>query len=591
MRFAGFETRLRARQEAKKGSTTPLTVPLPVGVRFKSMDSTLCATPEGMEVLDDYFSIPVAVIKPRVQRENFDFWAEMPDEIQMEIFRRLTPKEIIRCSGVSKKWHKMCFDGQLWMNLDAAEYYKDIPGESLVKIMTAAGPFIKDLNLRGCVQMGERWGFDSQKITDVCRNLENFSVEGCRIDRSSVHYFLLRNPRLVHVNMSGLSTLNNSAMKIIAQTCPLLEHLNVSWCHHVNTRGLLAVTQSCTRLKELLAGEIKGFNDKEFMLDLFKRNTLEKLIISHCTDFDDEALQLLIQGQDPEMDVLTDRAVVPPRKFRHLDFSRCRALTTRGVKSMAYNVPELVGLQLFQCAALTDDALAGVLESTPKMTHLDLEELADLTNATLQALAKAPCAPRLEHLGISSCENLGDTGMLPVIRACPSLRSLDMDNTRISDLVLAEAVAVVRTRNLAATTGNPTGRPILSLRMAVYDCQNVTWTGVREVLSRNAEFYRRPHDSAAPRYPREAVNLKCFYGYQPTVQEHTKRVLAGDLARAAMLERKWADHMVASEEAGAAGAGSRRRRRRAREAALVHADEEGGRGGRRRARSGGCLIM
>lgn len=88
-----------------------------------------------------------------------------------------------------------------------------------------------------------------------------------------------------------------------------------------------------------------------------------------------------------------------------------------------------------------------------------------------------------------------------------------------------------------------------------------------------------------------------------TVDEHTKRVLRGDLASAARLDRKWADYMMATEEAGAAGAGARRRRRRAREAErLYNADEDeddsygpggvsalGGR--RRRAASGGCVVM
>ena len=83
-----------------------------------------------------------------------------------------------------------------------------------------------------------------------------------------------------------------------------------------------------------------------------------------------------------------------------------------------------------------------------------------------------------------------------------------------------------------------------------------------------------------------------------TVDEHTKRVLKGDLAAASRLERKWAEYMMATEEAGVIGAGSRRRRRRARAAAMLHADEEegggvgtAGLGRRRRARSGGCTMM
>lgn len=87
-----------------------------------------------------------------------------------------------------------------------------------------------------------------------------------------------------------------------------------------------------------------------------------------------------------------------------------------------------------------------------------------------------------------------------------------------------------------------------------------------------------------------------------TVDEHMKRVLRGDVAAASRLDRKWADYMMATEEAGATGAGARRRRRRAREAErLYNADEdedEYGLGGfsalggrRRRAQSGNCVVM
>ncbi|MCJ1244190.1 hypothetical protein MMC30_001388 [Trapelia coarctata] len=595
MRFFNSKGRTRVveAEPGKSGPSTPTSVPLPAELRYGSMGAALATAAQVPEVVGDYFSIPVVKPKPRIRRANFDFWGEMPDELKVQICRYLSPKEIIRCSAVSKKWQKMCFDGQLWINLDASTFYTDITSESLVKIMTAAGPFVRDLNLRGCVQMRERWQADSQKITDVCRNIEYFSIEDCRIDRSSVHTFLLRNPRLVHINLSRLSLLNNQAMKIIASSCPQLEHLNVSWCPHIDTKGLQKVVQNCPNLKELWAGEIKGFDDHDFLLDLFNRNTLERLFASHCTDLDDDGLKLLLQGKDPEIDILTDRPIVPPRKFRHLSFDRCSNLTDKSVKVLAYNVPLLAGLQLDHCTKLSDEALAGIFESTPLLTHLNLEELDKLTNTTLQNLAKAPCAFRLEHLSISYCENLGDTGMLPLIRACPALRTLTMDNTRVSDLVLTEAAAAVRQRNRRALHGNPSGKPEIGLKIVVYDCQNVNWTGIREILSRNAEFYRQPHNSTAPSYPKETIGLKCFYGYQPTVEEHTKRVLRGELVRANMLEKKWAEYMMATEEAGVHGGGHRRRRRRAREAAMVHADEEegGARGGRRRARSGGCIVM
>jgi F-box/leucine-rich repeat protein 2/20 len=221
-----------------------------------------------------------------------------------------------------------------------------------------------------------------------------------------------------------------------------------------------------------------------------------------------------------------------------------------------------------------------------------VEDLSELTNSLLsEHLAKAPCATLLEHLSVSYCENLGDAGMLQVIKNCVSLKSVELDNTRISDLVLAEAAFMVNDRSIR--TYDAAAKPTIGLHMVVYDCQNVTWTGVREVLFRNTQERDRNGEKT---YPTEVINLKCFYGFQMTVDEHMKRVLRGERLSARRLEGKWAVYMQAQEEAGTTGAGARRRRRRLREAQMHHANEEdagvAGNGGRRRARTAGsCTIM
>jgi F-box/leucine-rich repeat protein 2/20 len=548
---------------------------------------------------EDYFSLPVTKRKqPKLKRrENFNFWKDMPSELRIHILGYLEPKEVVRCSRISKTWYAMCFDGQLWRNLDTSAYYRDIPGDALVNIISSAGPFVRDLNLRGCVQLQEKWNMKG--MADACRNLENFSLEGCQIDRSSIHCFLLQNNRLVHINLSGLPGATNHAMKIIAKHCPKVEHLNVTWCTNVNTRGLRKVVESCPNLKDLRAGEVQGWDDEDFMFELFKRNTLERLLLTNCGTLTDEALSALLEGIDSEYDYLNGRVIAPVRKLKHLDLTHCRSVTEEGIRKLAYTCPNMEGLQLSKCQGVTDTALCEIIPTMPKLTHLDLEELENLTNQSLHTLASSPCQNTLVHLSISYCESLGDSGMLPVLKSCTKLTSLEMDNTQISDLVLTEAAAMVRTRwRLAGSGLTAAERPSVGLRLVAYDCARVTWAGVREILSRNAEASHGAGRMQST-YPREIVQLKCFYNWQPTVEEHTKRVMRGDFYAAARLEKKWADFMIANEEAGASGVGGRRRRRRAREAQMMHADEEDGGmagtgiGRRRRARSGpgGCTIM
>lgn len=532
----------------------------------------------------------------RNRKTIFNIWKELPRELKVHVLGFLEPKELVLATAVSKEFQELCFDGQLWQSFDASEFYKEISAESLAKIIAAAGPFIKDLNLRGCVQV-EHYK-RAEVIVRACKNLINATLEGCRnLQRTTLHSLVRNNDKLAHLNLTGLTAVTNTTCKVIAQSCPSLELLNVSWCKHVDALGIKWVIEGCPKLKDLRAREIKGFDNKEVAEVLFQTNNLERLLLSGCDDLTDETLKTLVHGTNPSIDILTDLPIVPPRKLRHLDLTRCTSLTSQGVKALGHNVPKLEGLSLAQCPGLTDTALESILSTTPRLTHLDLEDCRGLTNHVLsEFVAKAPSAPHLEHICISSCENLGDSGMLPVIRNCNSLRSALLDNTRVSDLVLAEAALMVRGRSKRTT--DKKAKPEIGLSLVVYDCQHVTWTGVREVLSRNAEIKtplclgERPRP--LPTYPTEIIALKCFYGWNMTVDEHTKRVLKSDFSAANRLERKWADYMQANEEAGTGGAGGRRRRRRAREAQMAADAEEGGAGaggGRRRARTAACVVM
>jgi F-box/leucine-rich repeat protein 2/20 len=604
-------------------------------------------------------ALSVVAEQPLLRRPSFNFWQDLPHEIRVQIFSFLTPREIIRMSSVSKQWHDMCFDGQLWTSLDTQAYYQSITSEALIKIMLRAGAFVKNLNLRGCVQLRDQWLSIGTRMTNQeCRNLENFSIEGCKMERSSIHFFLIRNPNLRQISMPSIQNINNMTMKTIATYCPQLEVLNIDWCSAIDTKGLMKVVQSCPRLTDIRASQIGELDNREFMLELFQRNNLERLILQHCDSLDDEALRIMVEGLDPERDILNDRAIVPPRRLRHLDISRCRGLTDAGIMALAHNVPYLEGLRLCQNNVLTDDALADLLPSLERLTHLEMEEVELLTNATLITLAKSPSAKTLEHLSISYCELMGDIGVLPVLKSCPKLQSLCLDNTRISDLVLMEASEQVRKR------GNIQNKrkPRRGIELIAFDCANVTWAGVREVMQGNTRVVQGRRKStvqapiqnrtatcfntdgepveretpkrtievhtSVPLFPAQIIHLKVFYGWQQTVEEHYKRCVRSEWHAASRLEGKWAEWMVASEEAGVGQGGiwgrNGRRRRRLREAERRVLDDEGGRlqpgeaeeeqsantsgessafesgrdavgrrggSGRPRARSGGCVVM
>lgn len=636
------------------GTPNSSTSYLDANSRFRNLDiGSASSSSEHLQLRTTRTPLHEISEKPLPKRENFNFWQDLPQEIRIQILSYLAPKEIVRLSGVSKSWQEMCFDGQLWTVLDCQTYYQKITSEALMKIMLRAGAFVKNLNLRGCVQLRDQWlSLGTRMTNQECRNLETFSIEGCRIERSSIHFFLLRNPKLLHLNMPSMQQVSNATLKIIAAQCRNLELLNINWCSNCDNRGLLKVVQSCPNLTDLRASEVRGLDDQDLALELFKRNNLERLILAGCDSLTDEAFEIMIQGVNPQIDVLEDRVMVPPRRWRHLDISECRQLTDKGVQALAHNVPFLEGLKLCKLIALTDDALLDVMPSMNRLTHLEMDELENLTDEVLVRLSKSPAAKTLEHLSISYCDQIGDVGVLPILKACPELKMLCCDNTRISNLVLMQASEEVRRRGNITKKGQ---RPRKGMELIAFDCANVTWAGVREIMQGNCRVlpgHRKSivkptlnsgHDSESDclqnhvspsasqeikrvieiqtlLFPAQVIHLKAFHIWQPTVDAHYARCMSARWAAASRLEGKWADWMVATEEVGNLGHGwgARRRRRRQREAenrvredtqGLVHDTEGHGTGtetedmsgldtagsrrpaGRRRARSGGCAVM
>jgi F-box/leucine-rich repeat protein 2/20 len=548
-------------------------------------------------------------------RKRLTSWFDMPPEVKIKIISYLDSRDIILSSRVSRSWHQMCYDGQLWSTLDTAEFYHGIPAEAVTMIITKAGPFMRGLNLCG-VKMRDSWNI--RGLPEACGNLQNLSLRGCKVDETAIHSFLSAKNRLVHIDLSGLAAATNHAMQIIAADCHELQHLDISRCNNIDTCGLRKVIEACPDLRDVRADKVRGWGNIEFMQQLFLRNSLERLVLKNCDSVTDESLAVLIEGEVSEMKSSSGGPTVPPRKLKHLDLTRCRAISDRGVRALVNNIPGVECLRLSYCHGIFEETLNQLLLTTPMLADLDLEKLDALTDGVLHTLASSPCARHLRHLSVADCEEVGDIGMVSLLRACSSLRSLAMDKTRISDLALVAAVDMVRQRTLRTVrTDRIPLQPTIGLSLRFYDCSNVTWTGIREVLSHNAEtiavtnhpqlpqpekhsegssrsataisplsttsnaslhfsHFAGRHTRNTHRHSWPAQIIAVSMGFdtcQQAVNEHTKRVLGLDLPAAQRLKRRWTEFLMAQDELDAGGGRGRLKRRRVRKAQMDLANE------------------
>jgi F-box/leucine-rich repeat protein 2/20 len=553
-------------------------------------------------------------VKIRLRR-RLTPWLDIPAEIKIKIFAYLEPREIIRSSRVSRCWHQMCYDSQLWSILDTAGFYRTIPAAALVTIVTAAGPFLRNLDLYG-VQLHGHWNHII--LAEACGNLQNLSLKGCGINPDTLHSFLNVTNRLVHIDLSGLEAATNRAMSIIAANCHKLEHLGVSWCDNINTCGLQRVIEACPALKDIRAGNVSGWENVEVMQQLFLRNSLECLVLTNCDSLTNESMAVLIEGKESGVNHSTRRPTVPPRRLKRLDLTRCRGISGPGVCKLVNNVPEMEDLRLSKCHGIFDETFTQLLPTTPVLAHLDVEELEELTDTSLLSLASSRCATHLQHLNVTDCKNMGDVGMVTLLQSCKGLQSLEMNNTNVSDLVLLEAAAMVRQRNPRTVLADDLPpQPTVGLFLSAYDCPKVTWTGIREILSHNTEVITttattlfpqperyctgsprevsdtssspstsltqllssttatpHPLNSLQRAYPFQLIRIFIdFYTCQRAVDVHIKRVLQCDLPAAQRLERKWIEFVMAQEEMEAGGGGRRFKKSKARKARMRLADE------------------
>ncbi|XP_005356669.1 S-phase kinase-associated protein 2 [Microtus ochrogaster] len=293
----------------------------------------------------------VIIRRPKLNRENFPgvSWDSLPDELLLGIFSCLCLPELLRVSGVCKRWYRLSLDESLWQSLDLAgkNLHPDVTvrllsrgviafrcprsfmeqplGESFssfrVQHMDLSNSVINVSNLHG--------------ILSECSKLQNLSLEGLQLSDPIVNT-LAQNENLVRLNLCGCSGFSESAVATLLSSCCRLDELNLSWCFeftekHVQAavahlsatitqlnlsgyRKNLQKTDLCTLIKRCpnlvrldLSDSIMLKND--CFPEFFQLNYLQHLSLSRCYDIIPETLLEL--GEIPTLKTLQVFGIVP----------------------------------------------------------------------------------------------------------------------------------------------------------------------------------------------------------------------------------------------------------------------------------------
>ncbi|KAG2022813.1 F-box domain-containing protein [Coprinopsis cinerea AmutBmut pab1-1] len=433
-------------------------------------------------------------------------------------------RELVKLSRVSKSWRTAVYDGQLWIDLDLHGLPR-LPQHVTQRIAQTGGPFIQRLNLAGHAHIEPEHLID---ITDsLCltvpydssayTQLTSINLQGCtNLTTQSLHRLLIRSRNLETLILKGLGCVTNTTCEILAAYCPRLTSLNLSRCPNMDASGIGFMAKSALarqqhlQLKELRLSGLKYTTESMMQALGCATPLLEVLDLSYARQLRNAALEAFVACDDDDDEMESDTVVVSARdlgrdtgsdtgpgryrrritRLRHLNLSFCPLLTDTACANLSHSIPRLEFLELAGIGSdMREAGLIRLLERTPFIKRLDLEDASDLTDTFLAAITPVPDKPTststsptstpteddpqpgyvLQQLIVSYASQLSDDALLNLIRNCPQLTVLEVDNTRIGSAVFREFVRLSKERQLK------------NAKIAAVDCRGIGESVVKEL--------------------------------------------------------------------------------------------------------------
>ncbi|PCH34071.1 RNI-like protein [Wolfiporia cocos MD-104 SS10] len=422
-------------------------------------------------------------------------------------------KELVKVSRVSRSWHTLVFDGQLWAKLDLRSFPK-LPPAAFAQRARTAGGFVRHIDFTG-------HDLDSSTLFDItshlsrgpsdsgdspCTQLTTINLQGCRKEdiAAALHDLLRTSPLLRNLCLKGLPSVTNETCQVLAADCPNLVSLNLSRCSNLSGEGVAAfLRKEHPNLKELRLCGLRNITDRVMSRLGRMAPNLEILDLSYARDLHNSAIEAFVScseadstdietvcltsreaGRDPSDPTPCWRRIT---RLRHLSLSYCTMLTDHACSHLAYAVPKLEFLEMAGMGPdLRDAGLVRLLQTTPLIRRLDLEEAISITDDVLftvtppqpppagstPAKVPAPLHPghALEHIIISNATEISNDAILDLVQNCTRLRTLEADNTRMSGHVVQEFVRLARSRS------------IVDAQVVAIDCRGVGEHTVKELV-------------------------------------------------------------------------------------------------------------
>ena len=245
---------------------------------------------------------------------------DLPDEVQLMIFKFLGIEDIIHCAQVSKRTRRICNDESIWEKINL--YERVVPSE-----------FIDQILQKGCKYIN----LDSSKIVgDLKLSKKDYNVK-------------YLNLRCCDAGPGVLEKLINS--------CQSLQKLSL--CH-----------------MELNSNAMKNFSHQKLQtLDLsaFRGLNLELMTnILSCRSLTEISFRCIVLPEDDSNNLVQYLVENLSSDIEKVSLAGMECLTDEQIKTLVTRCKKIKELELFGCRKITEDSLTIIVEQCDQMVKLDV---------------------------------------------------------------------------------------------------------------------------------------------------------------------------------------------------------------------------
>ncbi|KAL3830237.1 hypothetical protein ACJIZ3_019039 [Penstemon smallii] len=337
--------------------------------------------------------------------------------------------------------------------------YLPVTNKCLIQILELE--HLEDLVLEGC------FGIDDESLAALKQGCKSLEVDLAHADS------MQKLSTLHSIKLDGCQ-ITCSGLKAIGNWCVSLKELSLSKCEGVTDEGLSSLVTKHKDLRKLDITCCRKITHVSLAHITNSCTSLTSLKMESCTLILAEAFVLIGQRcpfieeldlTDNEIDNEGLRSISKCSKLSSLKLGICLNITDEGLIHIGMCCSKLKELDLYRSPGITDLCILVIARGCPVLEMINVAYCRNITDRSLMTLSKCSKLNTLESRGcplvtslglaaiavgckqltkldIKKCQNIDDSGMIPLAHLSQNLKQINLSYTSVTDVGLLSLASI-----------------------------------------------------------------------------------------------------------------------------------------------------